>query len=53
MLLGIPLDVHNNACVVIDKIDKLPEDKLIEELQKIGVTGSQASSLLALVKVNM
>jgi hypothetical protein len=49
---GIDEAVHKAACVVIDKMDKLPVDKLTEELQQLGVKADEAKTLLALIGVS-
>jgi hypothetical protein len=52
VMSGIDEAVHKAACVVIDKMDKLPVDKLTEELQQLGVKADEAKTLLALIGVS-
>ncbi|CAE7658291.1 unnamed protein product, partial [Symbiodinium microadriaticum] len=47
----IAVEKHAQVCVVIDKIDKMPESKLVQELQKIGVPEEKGNDLLHLVKM--
>jgi hypothetical protein len=50
---GIPAHLHTAACVVFDKIDKMPKEKVVESLQTLAPSLSQsdAERFLALCKV--
>ena len=44
-------DAFARACVAIDKLDKLPEEKVREELAQCGVSGEAADAVLAATRV--
>jgi hypothetical protein len=51
-LLAISPDLHIQACVVIDKLDKLPPETVAEELVALGVSPESVQQLLSLLKVS-
>ena len=48
---GVKEDAFARACVAIDKLDKIPEEKVREELAECGVSGKAADAVLAATKV--
>lgn len=49
---GISSSQFAAACVIVDKLDKLPEDAVLEELlTKCGIASEQGKQLFALMKV--
>ena len=48
---GVKEDAFARACVAIDKLDKIPEEKVREELEGCGVSGRAADAVLAATRV--
>lgn len=48
---GVQEDAFTRACVAVDKLDKIPEDKVREELSECGVSGKAADAVLAATRV--
>ena len=48
---GVKEDAFARACVAVDKLDKIPEEKVREELAECGVEGSAADAVLAATRV--
>lgn len=46
---GVPDDLFNEACVALDKFDKLTREQLVEELLGAGLTQECADSLLSTI----
>ena len=48
---GVQEEAFARACVAVDKLDKIPEEKVREELEECGVSGKAADSVLAATRV--
>lgn len=48
---GVKEDAFARACVAVDKLDKVPEEKVREELAECGVSGEAADAVLAATRV--
>ncbi|KAK9842157.1 hypothetical protein WJX84_008944 [Apatococcus fuscideae] len=44
---GVPEDSFAAVCVVVDKIEKLPREKVLEELAGVGVADTAAEKIMA------
>lgn len=50
-LVVIDSSLWGPVCVVIDKLDKLPRDTLVLELEKIGISKATANRLIEILQV--
>jgi len=48
---GVKEEAFARACVAVDKLDKIPEEKVREELAECGVSGGAADAVLAATRV--
>lgn len=44
--LGVPPERFASTCVLVDKLDKLPEDQIVEALTEAGMTAENSKTLL-------
>jgi histidyl-tRNA synthetase len=44
--LGVPVERFAEACVLVDKLDKLPRETLVQELRVLGLEATQVERLL-------
>lgn len=49
---GVPEEIFANVCVVVDKIEKLPREKIIEELREVGLNEEATQSVLTCMETN-
>ena len=49
---GVPEEIFANVCVVVDKIEKLPREKIIEELKEVGLNEEATQSVLICMETN-
>ena len=49
--LGVAPEQFASVCVVVDKSDKLPREKVVEELAELGVAPDTADGILEAMKV--
>ena len=49
---GVPEEIFANVCVVVDKIEKLPREKIIEELKEVGLNEEATQSVLTCMETN-
>lgn len=47
----IPAESFGPVCVVVDKIDKLPEAEVIHQLEKLGVFPEAVDGVLSAMKI--
>ena len=48
---GVSNDVFGAVCVVVDKLEKIPRDKVVSELDALGVTGEAAEKILSALEL--
>ena len=49
---GVSEEIFANVCVVVDKIEKLPREKIIEELREVGLNEEATQSVLTCMETN-
>ena len=49
---GVPENIFANVCVVVDKIEKLPREKIVEELREVGLNEQATQSVLTCMETN-
>lgn len=50
--IGVPEEKFASTCVLVDKLDKLPEDEVRKALVEAGLTAHSADSLLATLSIS-
>ena len=48
---GVPEEIFANVCVVVDKIEKLPREKIIEELNEVGLSTEATENVLKCMEI--
>eukprot|EP00884_Botryococcus_braunii_P006544 jgi/Botrbrau1/15891/Bobra.40_1s0074.1 len=48
---GVPPEVFGPACVIVDKMEKIPLEKVEEELGSLGLSGAAVEGILAATKM--
>lgn len=48
---GVPDDLFGAVCVIVDKMEKIPREKVVEELDKLGVDGEAIDKILSSMAV--
>eukprot|EP01026_Neomeris_dumetosa_P028789 TRINITY_DN2332_c1_g1_i6.p1 TRINITY_DN2332_c1_g1~~TRINITY_DN2332_c1_g1_i6.p1 ORF type:complete len:517 (-),score=90.88 TRINITY_DN2332_c1_g1_i6:180-1730(-) len=48
---GVPAENFGSVCVIVDKLDKLPKDKIVEQLRQIGLSDATIQGTLDALQI--